>query len=203
MEGKQVALDIDETLLNSVEKHVRVLNLVGQALGWKNLPTYDQVIALGGTHKAYGDYPGYRELNKQMMKGRWFNDSLQIIEGALEAMGFLEAQIAIYLTTRPKQLAKFTREQLKKLGFPDRDVIARPSSVKVENTSQWKMDVLKDLSGKHNAPVVMIDDSISLHHVIKDSNHPGVKTVLYAGPMTPRGNGEVTWPEVPDAVQKA
>lgn len=203
MPEKRVVLDVDETLLNSIRKHVTVLNLLGPALGWKNLPTYEQVLEAGGTHKAYSHYPHYWEVNDHMTKAHWFNEGLDMIEGALDAVTLLEANIVLYLTTRPKKVEKLTRKQLLQLGFPDREVIARPSSVPIQKTSEWKLAELKKISGRRGEPVVMVDDSISLHHLIKQSKQKNVKTVLYAGPITPRGNGEVTWPEVPDAVQKA
>lgn len=201
--SKKVLLDVDETLVNSVKKHVLFLNHMGPLLGWKNLPSYDEVLVAGGTHKAYGHFPHYWELNDQMVKAHWFNEGLEMIEGALDAVTLLQATVVAYLTTRPENMTELTHQQLVALGFPNREVIARPPSIPMKDTSVWKFAELKNISGLKGDAVVMVDDSASLHHLIKEKQHPDIKSVLYAGPMTPRGNGEVTWPEVPEAVEKA
>ncbi len=200
---RRMALDVDETLFNSVSKHVEILTTAGRKFGWKNLPTYEDVLRAGGTHKAYGHFPGYWEVNELMRNAEWFNRDLEIIESALDALVYAGAMVAVYLTTRPESLSTVTHQELVKHGFPDRPVICRPDSVPLEKTTEWKLAVLEDLSRSQQARMVMIDDSVSLHDAIKKRRHSGVGTLLYAGPMTPRGNGEVEWPEIPKRVHVA
>lgn len=193
---RRMALDVDETLFNSVSKHVRILTEIGKRFGWKNLPTYEEVLSAGGTHKAYGHYPHYMEVNEMMRNAEWFNRDLEVIDEALNAMFYADAMVSFYLTTRPDSLTAVTYEELIKHGFPDREVICRPGSVPLEKTTEWKLSVLEDRAKNEQARMVMVDDSVSLHEAIKKRKTQRVGTLLYAGPMTPRGNGEVAWPEV-------
>jgi phosphoglycolate phosphatase-like HAD superfamily hydrolase len=193
---KALVLDIDETLFNSVKKHVDILNRIGERFGCKNLPTYQEVLAAGGTHNAYAHFSWYRDMNERMRNASWFNKNLEVIEEALEAMTYVGAMVAFYLTTRPARLANVTYDELVRNGFPDREVICRPPQIPLEHTTPWKLDVLeKYIQGKPKQ-AIMVDDSHSLHKAIKQRKNPQLATLLYAGPMTPRGNGEVTWPQI-------
>lgn len=197
---KTVVLDIDETLFNSVEKHVRILNRIGDQFGCQNLPTYQEVLAAGGTHNAYDHFSWYRNMNERMRDADWFNKGLEVIEEALEAMTYVDAMVAFYLTTRPARLANTTYDELIRHGFPDREVICRPPEIPLELTTPWKLAVLENHVQGKPKQAIMIDDSHSLHEAIKKRNNPQVATLLYAGPMTPRGNGEVTWQQIPSRV---
>jgi phosphoglycolate phosphatase-like HAD superfamily hydrolase len=197
---KAIVLDIDETLFNSVEKHVRILNRIGERFGCKNLPNYQEVLAVGGTNNAYDHFSWYRDMNARMRDADWFNKGLEVIEEALEAMTYLESMVAFYLTARPARLANTTYDELVKNGFPDREVICRPDHVPLEHTTPWKLAVLENHIQGTDTQAVMVDDSHSLHSAIKKRNNPQVATLLYAGPITPRGNGEVTWKQIPTKI---
>lgn len=199
---KYLSLDVDETIFNSVYKHWQWLTAEGKRRGWKKLPSYKDVLHAGGTHKAYGHFDGYWELNEEMRNSPDFNRNLQEIPGAKKAIRFLQAMVGLYLTTRPESLAYITKEELDRKGFPDRQVIARPEHVPLENTSEWKLAILQQLSQEWQAKMIMIDDSMSMHNAIHALGEPLVATILFAGPMTPKGNGELSWDKIPNVVKK-
>lgn len=194
--------DVDECLFNSVDKHVKVLTKHGQQQGWQNLPSRQQVYALGGTHAAYGHYPGYQEKNAAMIADPDFNRGLETISGATQAMNCLAANVLIYLTARPEKLAELTREELLTAGFPDREVIARPATVSVENVTAWKVDVLQQLASQYvsllrrHSSLVMIDDSAGLHEVLIRLRDPRIESLLFKGPITPHRPAALTWAEI-------
>ncbi|MDH5532826.1 MAG: hypothetical protein OEX81_00165 [Candidatus Pacebacteria bacterium] len=188
-----IAQDIDECLFNSVKKHYQELTKIGKKLGWTNLPTYEEVCLLGGTHGAYGKQTGYWEINEEMRNSSEFNQGLEPIEGSLEALTLLQSMLGIYLTTRPENLTLITEEELDEAGFPKREVVCRPKSIPLEHTTEWKLDVLRYLAQEKTA--TMIDDSMSLHNAILKANDPRIETVLFQGPMTPKGKGK-TWKKI-------
>jgi len=194
--GIVIASDVDEVLVNSAKKHHRILIEEGKKRDWSNVPSYEEMLALGGTHQAFAQYPGYWELNEAMRNNPDFNRGLELIPGALEVSNFLGSILFIYLTTREEHLARVTHEELVNNGFPDVPVICRPKGIPLKDTSSWKLDVLRGVAEATGKKVNMIDDSISLHGVIKAAEDPRLGTILFAGPITPRGNGEKTWPQI-------
>ncbi len=192
----KLVLDVDETLIDSTERHHRFLEQTGKLLGWEDMPNYEQFLELGGSHGAFGKYPGYLELNAHMCSAEWFNKDLVPIQAAQKAVSSLEEFVAFYLTTRPESISRLTAEELQRNGFPQREVICRPPKIPVEDTSQWKLSVLQKKARELNQRLIMIDDSVSMHHAIIDANDPLVGTLLYAGLRTPRGNGAVDWDQV-------
>lgn len=96
------------------------------------------------------------------------------------------------------ELAQVTLEQLVTLGFPKGEVIARPDSVPLEKTSEWKLQVLKERQQGIKSPKLMIDDSLGMRTVIVDEKHGFIKGILYDGPITPKGDGEMNWGEIMD-----
>ena len=199
--AKYLSLDVDETIFNSVYKHWQWLTAEGKRRGWGKLPSYEDVLRAGGTHKAYGHFSGYWELNEQMRNSVDFNRDLKEISGAKKAIGLLQAIVGLYLTTRPESLAMVTKEELDKKGFPDRQVIARPEHVPLEKTTNWKLSVLQQLVQEWQAKLIMVDDSVSMHQAIRSLGEPLVATILFAGPMTPKGNGELGWNKIPSIVK--
>lgn len=172
-------------------------------LNWpkEELPSYEQVCLLGGTHKAYGEFSEYWAINEFLRTNAHFNTHLDEIPGAKEALLILqelEMFGGVYLTTRPISMAQSTLEQLVTLGFPRGEIIARPDSVPLEKTSEWKVQVLKERVEENGRPNLMIDDSLSMRNAIVDARHKFIKGVLHDGPITPKGNGEMNWVEITD-----
>ena len=185
----KIITDIDEVLFNSVKKHVAELAKAGEVLGWQSMPTYEQVCSLGGTHKAYAGYPEYEALNGQMTANYEFNQGLEIIEGAKEGLTALQNKLQFYLTTRPQTVEEITKEELKRAGFPEKPVVCRPENIDRRQTTDWKKTILE----QQGDDIVMIDDSVSLHEALKGTP---VQSILFAGPITPRGNGEMSWEQI-------
>ncbi len=193
----KLALDVDETLLDSSNKHTRILNGVFGNFGLPTL-SYEEVQAKGGTRAAYGHYEGYPRINEAMRNSPSFNKRLPPIEGAVEGVQALAGngcKVVEYLTTRPAHLQELTHNELTRLGFPDLPVVARPESVPFERTTEWKIQELQGLVGENTA-VVMIDDSVSLCRAINGQHNPHLMAVVFEGPITPvqqaRSEGLIT-----------
>ena len=111
----------------------------------------------------------------------------------------------MYLTTRPEELSELTREELVTSGFPDLPVVARPQEIALENTTTWKISVLLKLSSQllpHGLiSLLMIDDSVSLHTEISQMHHPGIASILHAGPITPPHSNAQAWPQISQTIQ--
>ncbi|MCD8484985.1 hypothetical protein LRY65_01435 [Candidatus Woesebacteria bacterium] len=192
----QIVLDIDETLVDSTKRHHSKLSRAGRLLGWTDMPNLEDFLRLGGSHGAFGQYPGYFDLNARMCAAEWFNRNMEVLPEALEVVTAADAMVAFYLTTRPDVIAALTAEELEKHGYPQREVICRPADIPVEDTTPWKLSVLKKKASELGKPLLMIDDSVPLHQAILEEKDPNIYTILYAGVRTPRGNGEKTWGEI-------
>lgn len=190
-----IVLDIDETLFDSIKKHHQELTKLGQQKGEINLPTFQDVLRAGGTHSAYKKFTWYLEANGEMRNSTEFNSDLEPMEGAQEAVKSFERTLQGYLTTRPEKLAKLSRKELIKNGFPDREIIARPKGIPLDQTTQWKIGVLKEIAKEGNK-AIMIDDSLSLHRAILSLSHPLITSLLFKGPITPDHPNAKTWSEI-------
>lgn len=183
--------------------------MIGEQLGWTNLPTYEQVCILGGSHYAYGENPEYWEINKTMTESDTFNLGLEVIESSLETIQLLAPIMGAYLTTRSEKVYTVTQYELSDNNFPletggpnsrEIKIICRPENIPVSQTTDWKTWILAQLTHHFHAQMMMIDDSINLHRHLNKAKLNGstgiLDTILYAGPMTPKGNGEMTWEEI-------
>lgn len=197
--------DVDECLTNSVQQHQIMTPRLAQerGLNWSQKSqdmTYDELCTAGGTHKAFGNEPGYLDLNEFLRNDLDFNLNQELIEGALPALDLLRilGYFDFYLTTRPASLAQPTIEWLVNAGFPEGELIARPDSVPIEKTSEWKLAVLEARAKSQGRPKLMIDDSLSMLRTIRARKNSQVEGILHKGPITPQGNGEMKWSEITD-----
>ncbi len=197
-----VVSDVDETLVNSIARHVERLTIAGQQHSWPKIPTYDEVIRAGETHNAYKHIPEYPALNEQMRFDREFNAGLEPISGAIDAIPFLNVTLRAYLTTRPQSLAQLTADELGTLGFPDRQVICRPNSVDLSRTEEWKLWILMQLAQEVGGRVVMVDDNPKMHRKIQSAQIRGIESILFAGPITPPNIGAKNWKQIEHIVPK-
>lgn len=199
-ENTSIVQDCDECLVNSVQRHWEMLSLVGpKFFGWssQDLPTYEQICERGGTHKAYAHFgESYTFLNEQMRFNPNFNARLPEIHGAKEALRKLAPGLLAYLTTRPKSLEKMTKKELSRARFPQREVIARPEHIPLEQTSAWKLEELERLVKKHKKTMVMVDDSLSMHNAIVAASHPMIHSILFKGPITPKHERALDWNQI-------
>lgn len=195
-----IVSDVDQVIFDCVRRHYEWLTEHGQQNGWKDLPSFEDVLQKGGTHGSYGHYEGYWEKNTEMLADPDFNTDLEPIDRALEALELLQSSLALYLTTRPEDIQDLTQAELKKYGFPEKPVLARPIDIPLADTTPWKMSVLIEMAKEVDAIIIMIDDSLSLHQALNELNHPQIKSILFDGTITPKGNGEQHWPEIIDAL---
>lgn len=191
-----VVSDIDETLLNSVAKHHQELTKLGQQKNeTRPLPTYEELLAAGGTHKAYQQFEWYPEANEQMRNSPEFNKGLERIDGSLPAMLLLAPILLKYLTTRPEHLAELSSQELVRSGFAKRPVVARPNHIPLAETNDWKISVLEEDAKIHDKKIVMIDDSPSLHRAILSLGNPLITALLFQGPITNHREAK-TWKRI-------
>jgi hypothetical protein len=197
---KLIAQDVDECIFNSVDKHYATYKAIAEQRNNVIVPSLEDVIRMGGTHAYFGQFDWYEELNKHNRNDEGFNRGQEQINGSLEALTFLQSQLAVYLTTRPQQLERVTKEELDAHGYPDRRVICRPKEVNFKKTTEWKTWMLAQLAKQFQAQMLMIDDSVNLHQHLNHAKMNGSKglldTILFAGPMTPKGNGEMSWEQI-------
>ncbi|NCN87435.1 MAG: hypothetical protein GW941_00915 [Candidatus Pacebacteria bacterium] len=201
---KLIAQDVDECIFNSLDKHYAMYKAVAEERNNILVPSLEEVIRLGGTHVYFGQFDWYEEMNRQNRNDEGFNRNQESIPGSLEALTFLDSQLAVYLTTRPESLKLVTKEELDKKGYPDKRVICRPPEVDFRRTTEWKTWMLAQLAKEFQTQMLMIDDSVHLHSHLNRAKLNGSKglldTILFAGPMTPRGNGELSWEQITHAL---
>jgi hypothetical protein len=155
-----LALDIDETLSRTIGYWVENLqlkfgnpeNLSVQEFAFKyqfmqNVPYWQTKEALNWMENA-------RKSNK-------IQEILPLIENANEVVGQINKIIPIcaYITIRSQSVIPGTKKWLKKHGFPDAPVIAKPNDLPYENGSKWKAEVLTKL---YPQIIGIIDDNPSL-----------------------------------------
>ncbi len=196
--GKEhvIVADIDETLVNSVTRHVEWLTREGLKRGWSPIPTLPQVLALGGTRNAYKHVPEYDQLNLEMRTNPEFNMGLQPIDGVIDAIPMLSNLLVAYLTTRPMSLQHISQSELCKLGFPKKPVICRPEVVDLRHTEEWKLWTLMQLVELTGKKAIMIDDNPKMHSTIVAANHPKIVSIPFAGPITPKNIGAQSWKDI-------
>jgi len=200
LENRLIAQDVDECIFNSVDKHYAIYKAMTERKEHIIVPPLEEVIRLGGTHAFFGQFDWYKKINYKNRNDEQFNRSQERITGSLEALQLMDSMLAVYLTTRPESLLRVTKEELDKNGYPDKQVICRPKEVDFINTTEWKTWMLSQLAREFQAQMIMIDDSLNLHNHLNRAKLNGSKglldTVLFAGPMTPKGNGEMTWEQI-------
>lgn len=68
---------------------------------------------------------------------------IEVMPGALDGVAAILGSgqsLACYLTTRPVAVAEATALWLRRVGFPDLPVLARPEAVGFQHGDQWKVD---------------------------------------------------------------
>lgn len=181
-----LGLDVDETLLNPLEKYKEIINT---KLG-VNISVKDIEIS-GGLDNFFRASPIYDEFCKladSLRASSEFNSGLPTIEGSVECLSkILELPNIVhvfYLTTRPHSVLLATEENLRAVGFPQAEIITRPPNILRENTAIWKQSVLSNLSDSSDSEIVFIDDNISTARFVCEKNKKLFKKIhmiLYAG----------------------
>lgn len=183
-------LDIDETLLNPLNKYQRIIN---RELNLST--TVNDIEQAGGLDNLYIHTPVYEKfklLVDELRSDNDFNSNLPCIEGAIEGINTIRRNpsiyIGAYLTTRPQRVKKITKIDLINNNFPDIPIISRPDTIPRSLTTKWKLSILDKLSNKCLIKIIMIDDSIELSKSIQErnkmNNRNPIVSILYNGPLT-------------------
>lgn len=195
-----IVQDVDECLVNSVPKHAIATPRIAARMGYDELAnthfTPEELCRLGGSNGGFSNIPGYKVVNHFLRHDPNFNRGLEHIPGARETILSLEDRMAAILTTRPEHLKELTKEELAAAGYPELPITARPHSVSVERTAEWKYQNLVALHEADGKAKLMIDDSYSTVKYIMEKKNPYIKALLYHGPMTKDGLGASSWKEI-------
>jgi hypothetical protein len=191
-----IVSDIDETVVDTVGRHVGFVTRGAQLAGFKGaLPTLEEIKAAGGTAdyaRVFGmSGDEWEEIMKLVRERRFVNEkaalyhpnTVQTLLNCGELLGFVTAKPGTDRT-----LAATQRDLTQRLGFPERPVILRPTSVPLSQTSEWKIDTLAAIKGTSPKGIVLVDDSLSTARAIAAHNHKAGKTdlmqIVYKGPLT-------------------
>jgi len=185
-----LVLDIDETLLNPLEKYKTILN---KTLGTQI--TIKDIEVNGGLDNLFRTFPFYDkfcEIADKLRESSEFNSELPTIEGSVEylrkIMSFPSLVHLLYLTTRPVNITLPTIDNLLNAGFPDADIIARPLDIHRDNTAHWKKSILAEFSQDFDGEVIFVDDNISTANQIYSKNledpQSKIHMILFSGPIT-------------------
>jgi hypothetical protein len=201
--GEILVFDIDECLVNSVEKHYRLLKQWARENGHAEVESlsYDEFCAGGGTKHFENIWPDYNAYCESNRKDANFNRGLVEVPGSRNAQRLLDSEAHAYLTTRPEEMIDLTYEELVLiLNFLDLKIIARPSDVPITQTTEWKLSKLQEMVENTGTPKIMLDDQVSMHDAVKSAHNPWIESILIKGDRTPEGHGALRWQEVPSEV---
>lgn len=191
--------DIDETVVDTIGNHTKLITRGASMLGYKDpLPSREEIISQGGT-SAYAELFGLtpQEWESRMERIR---DSKYVNSGAdmyhpevAQLLPTLEdTKLLGFVTARPgseKTLLVTEEDLFNRVGLPKRPVILRPESVSLADTSSWKLAILKQIAQQDDQKrVVLIDDSISTAKTVMEYNSRNgenpIIQVIYKGPLT-------------------
>jgi len=182
-------LDVDETLLNPLEKYQKIIN---RELG-TNISVRDIELS-GGLDNFFRELPIYKEFCKladELRESSEFNSGLPVIEKSVENLEKIvnlpNVRRVFYLTTRPEKVLLSTKENLDSVGFPQAEIIARPSDILRADTAVWKQSVLEQMSETSDDEIIYIDDNIATAKCVCEKNSglfKKIRMILYAGPIS-------------------
>lgn len=215
-----LVLDVDEALVLSVQRWTEEMNALFLRLGYLDTPwQYDEVCRAGGTQGSFGKDPRippehFKRASQRRLRSARFNRGLPMVEENIpQVLAALDAQsvpVGMYLTARPEVVTEVTKDELYSLGFPTAPVLARPDDVPDNQVSAWKYQQLRQVATLTNAPLVMVDDSVSMaDYIHQHHNRPDADFVdkrifplVYKGARTGETNGHtvVTWQTITDAL---
>ena len=194
-----VVSDIDEFLVDTVGNHIKFIHRAAGIFGHKgDLPTYEDIVAKGGTaHYAeiFGLKPEeWEEIMMRVRASRFVNRNAPRYHEAphtiLSAGEYHE--LHGFMTAKPgtERTLRTTKQDLEqRLGFTEKPVILRPEIVPISHSSAWKVGLLAKIAAADPAKaLVLTDDSISTAKAIASHNNQQgriqLMQVLYPGPLT-------------------
>lgn len=197
-----LAVDIDETLSNTVSYYVEQLqkkfgnpeNLSVEEIVKKY--KFAQNVPYWQTEEALG-------LIDKMRQDDTIQEHLYLIENSNKTLQEINKiiPIVVYLTARPEKISNGTEKFLKKHNFPEAKVIYRPESIPHQEGVTWKARTLEEL---YPGVIGIIDDNLNFIKKISDE-YKGV-IFLYNKEYNEERNLNVipckTWQDVLENVKK-
>ena len=187
---KGIALDIDETLSWTIGWWVeRMQKFFGNP---ENLTVVEMVEKYKLTQNV--PYWQTKEALEWMEIHREDNElqkDLPLIHSADNSVKEINKIIPIlaYITVRPESVITGTKEWLRKHGFPEAEIIARPKIIAHNDGNRWKADVLEYLSPEIAG---IIDDNPGVIENL-NSNYKG-KIFLFNNSITNHQENVITCP---------
>lgn len=195
-----IVLDIDEILFDSASKHYQ------QWQDWINdkewgedtprLVDLEEFLANGGTRvylQHFIDNPhltkeDFTACNVENTTSEEFNQDMELIEGAQEAVNALASLVMYYLTARPTAVRDVTLAELIKYNFPnvrEDNVFFASNSEAYLDPRQGKLSSLLQIKEQNpGKTIILIDDSVATCQEINDFGDPQLKAILFAGAFT-------------------
>lgn len=202
--AETLVFDIDECLVNSVEKHFRLLKQWAKEHGHSEVAslTYSKFCAGGGTKQFEALWPEYHEYCEFTRQDPNFNRGLIEVPGSRAAQQSLASEAHAYLTTRPEDVTTLTHEEvIVLLNFLNLKIVARPNTVPISQTTPWKLSMLEEMVQRTGSPKIMLDDQVSMYEAIVQNRNPWIAGILIKGDRTPDDRGALSWRDVPNAVR--
>ncbi|MDR0463070.1 MAG: hypothetical protein LBG64_02530 [Pseudomonadales bacterium] len=217
--------DLDEVIFNPMARHIQRYNdffaaqrqrladlsnpasdEFGYLLEIPQEPTFEEVCAVGGTHAAYAVYGDhYKKLNEEARNDLEFNRGLDFIDDNISGYAHAIKNLAPFyaaLTTRPESIQELTEKEVGRVSLDIvLPVITRPTDIHIAQTHIWKFNVLMALAELSNKTIIMLDDQLDLFNLIQEENHPLIKGILFAGPITKPHEEATSWPNLEKKVR--
>lgn len=162
-----IALDIDETLSNTIITWIIEM----QKEFWN--PEWLTPFEMAKKYKHSSNIPYWQEekhLKWQHSKiiCNEFQKNIPVMNKAKETVKELNKtkKIGLYITIRPQCVLDWSYEWLKKHGFPDVPIYARPENIEHKDWNKWKAEVLQELYPYIDS---IVDDNPQVcHHLPED-----------------------------------
>ncbi len=195
---KGLVIDIDETLSNSALYMAGELGrLYGNPLNLSDEELFERLL---DRNVPFWDINVIREWGQVAMESAEIVEKYSVKEGAGKAVSKINDIIPMvgYLTLRPESIKDVSARWLKKHGFPEVPVLARPNSIKLTDGSmgmQWKAAVLDYLYPQITG---LIDDTLEIYTYLP-SNYKGTIFLYNKKPRPKRELNTIsckTWDDV-------
>ena len=195
--GEGIALDIDETLSNTI------IYLVEQMMGLFGNPEKLSAEEIIKKYRYTWNVPYWKSseavtwLDKVLTK-KDIQLDFSVCDGAKEYVKKIHEIVPIvaYITARPEMVSGATKIWLDKHGFPDAPIICKSNTDYGVHGNEWKAGVLKSLYPKVKG---IVDDNAGLTEFLEDyEGH----VFLYNNEASERGISCSNWEAVYDEIKK-
>jgi 5'(3')-deoxyribonucleotidase len=139
-----IALDIDETLAYTKKHWFEILN---KKFGNPENLSLDELLAkyMYSQNVPYWQHKEALDMMQGFREDNSMHESIDLIDGAVEAVNEIHSRIPVccYISARPQKVYQSTESWLYRNGFPRAEIILKPNSLPLENSFDWKSDILK------------------------------------------------------------